>query len=66
MNKYAYVIVEHSFDNMENHQPHYSEVIYCASTEDQAKQSVAECKASYGGYDGKAYPYRTYQKVPLL
>lgn len=66
-----YIIQKHGFDNMENRNPWYTDIIGYIDTDDEetAKKYVegkTENAKKYKGWDGKMYPYFTYTALEKL
>ena len=63
-----YLIVKHSFDSLENHNPEYTEVIGYIKDELDADSWIESQgdKEQYKGWNGKMYPYYTKQKIEKI
>lgn len=59
MDNKIYLIIKHDFDNLENHQPHYEEILGYAETLSGATASVKTLEITtpkYKGWDKETYP----------
>lgn len=64
-----YLIRKVEFDNSENRQPTYTNILGITITEDDAKdviKTMEEEDTKYKGYDGEIYPKYKYEKVYRL
>lgn len=63
-----YLIIKHNFDNMENHNPEYTELVGYIKDELDADawiESQGDIEL-YKGWNGMMYPYYTKQKIKKI
>lgn len=63
-----YVIEKHGFDNMENRNPWYSEIVGVVNIDDEEAvkeytERMTRDAKKYKGWDKKEYPYYTYKPI---
>jgi len=64
-----YIVIEHNFDNMENHNPNYSNIVGYVEDETSAIKWIEEKKQNinqHKGWDGEMYPYFDYKFIKKL
>lgn len=64
-----YIIIEHNFDNMENHYPNSSNIVgYIEDEINVSKWIKNKMKGikQHKGWDGNMYPYFDYMKVEKI